>query len=132
MYNLDMGTTKSCKGPTLEQRVQAFRELVFAGIEKAKEQGKSLKPYDGAFSLQWPALVHTTSAKRYYSLRLSCSVLGGESSHFSWRGRSWRAVFEHATSDVAQWIEELDDQSSEHLITSSPESGEEDEASNGD
>lgn len=88
--------------------VQAFRELVYEGIRKADEAGKVVKPYDGQVSLTWPALVQTHSANRKYTLRLSCSVLGGESSHFVWRGRSWRAVFAYATADVEQWIADLD------------------------
>lgn len=105
--SVDAVAVAKAKRTTLDERVAAFRELVREAIRKADEQGKVLKPYDGAVSLQWPSLVHTHARSPYYVLRLSCSVLGGESSHYSWRGRSWRTVFAHAAEDVAQWTEDM-------------------------
>lgn len=95
----------------LEARVEAFRSLVYTAISKAAEAGKVVKPYDGQVSLTWPALVHTHTASRKYAVRLSCSVLGGESSHFVWRAHSWKAAFASATADVEQWIADLDKES---------------------
>jgi hypothetical protein len=92
---------------TLESRVSAFRELVQEAISKAEARGQRLRPYDGAVSLYWPSTVHT-SRNRYCTLRLSCSVFEGETSHFSWRGRSWRSVFAHASQDVQSWTEDMD------------------------
>lgn len=95
------------KQSSLEERVEAFRGLVREAIAKADELGKTLKPYDGKVSLTWPAQVSAASRKRRYVLSLSCSVLDGHTSHFSWSGRSWRTVFSHAAEDVAQWIDEM-------------------------
>lgn len=67
-----------------------------------------LKPYDGAVGLTWPSLVSADRRNRRYTLRLSCSVFDGPTNHYSWHGRSWRAVFSHAAEDVAEWTDELD------------------------
>ena len=96
------------KNATLDERVEAFRSLVQEAIRKADELGLELKPYDGSVGLSWPSMVSTDKRKRRYTLRLSCSVLGGQSSHFSWSGRSWRTVFAHAAEDVAYWTELLE------------------------
>jgi hypothetical protein len=106
--SVDVVAIAKSKSATLEERVEAFRVLVRDAIRKADERGLELKPYEGTVSLQWPAHVYTDSKDRVYTLRLSCSVLGGPTSHYSWRGRSWRSVFAHAAEDVARWIEEMD------------------------
>lgn len=104
-HTLNLVMSAAAKKSSLETRVEAFRELVREAISKAQEQGKTLKPYDGSVGLQWPALVATGKSAKRYTLRLSCSVLGGETSHYSWSGRSWRSVFAHAAEDVATWTE---------------------------
>lgn len=93
------------KRSSLDERMEAFRSLVKEAIRKADDLGLELKPYDGAVGLSWPSMVSADRKARRYTLRLSCSVLGGHSSHFSWSGRSWRAVFTHAAEDVAYWTE---------------------------
>jgi hypothetical protein len=108
-HSLDAVAVAKSKQSTLEQRVEAFRALVREAIRKADERGQQIKPYDGTVSLQWPAMVHaSTTRSRRYTLRLSCSVLGGYSSHYSWSGRSWRTVFAHAAEDVAHWTSEME------------------------
>jgi hypothetical protein len=99
---------KTARGrATLEKRVDAFRTLVFAGLRKAAQHGHSFKTYEGAVQLHWPPFVHARSGTGRYSLHLSCSVLGGETNHYAWRGRTWSEVFRKATNDVAFWISEI-------------------------
>lgn len=96
----------AAKRTTLEERVEAFRELVREAISKAEKQGRTLKPYEGSVGLSWPSLVSTGKNSKRYTLRLSCSVLGGDTNHYSWHGRSWRSVFAAAAEDVALWTEQ--------------------------
>lgn len=93
--------------PTLEKRVEAFRALVYRGVELAAARGHRFRPYEGALALHWPAFVHMRSGGRRYSLHLSCSVFGGPTNHYAWRGRTWGEVFRKATSDVEQWISQI-------------------------
>jgi hypothetical protein len=94
------------KSASLEERIEAFREIVRAAIAKADEQGRVLRAYDGKVTLTWPSLVDARRHGRRYVLSLSCSALGG-TGHFSWIGSSWRVVFAHAAEDVAQWTDEM-------------------------
>lgn len=92
---------------SLEQRVEAFRALVYRGVEKASRRGHDFMPYEGAMSLSWPPFVHMRSGRGRYSLHLSCSVFGGPSNHYAWRGRSWGEAFRKATADVEFWISQI-------------------------
>lgn len=98
---------KRAARPTLEKRVDAFRELVYRGVKLADERGHSFKPYEGALALHWPPFVRMHSASGRYSLHLSTSVLGGPTNHYAWRGRTWGEVFRKATEDVEFWISEI-------------------------
>lgn len=92
---------------TLEKRVMEFRSLVFRGVQMAVEHGYDLRPYEGALSLHWPPFFHLRSTSSRYTLHLSCSVLGGEVNHYSWKGRTWGEAFRKATEDVEFWISQI-------------------------
>jgi hypothetical protein len=92
---------------TLDQRVEAFRALVYEGIRKASKHGHAFKSYEGALSLQWPPFVREQLGQARYKLSLSCSVFGGDTNHYAWQGRSWAEVFRKASADVAVWTAEI-------------------------
>jgi len=107
-YRLDMASKrKRAARRTLEDDVEAFRALVWQGVRTAIESGRGVQPYEGALHLGWAPFLRMHSRRGRYSLHLSCSVFGGPTNHYAWRGRTWGEVFRKATADVEHWISEI-------------------------
>lgn len=96
-------------------KIDALRQLVFAGIDVALAVDGHHKSYEGALGVEalWPSRFEPDHVESY-AVHLHCYVLG-PSRHYDWIGPDPDAVIDEATAAVRQWVRECCDEAAEEI-----------------
>lgn len=91
----------------------ALRRTVADAIRKALALDGYCKSYEGTWELlvSYPDYFEdetATAPPDFYRITLHCYVLG-PSRHYNWDGKTWEEALSKCKADVADWIEEEDD-----------------------
>ncbi len=97
----------------MSDRVEAFRDLVFAGIRRALEIDEHCKAYEGTITVRYPSYFAGKgrgilyAPQDHYEVELACYVLGPNRGE-TWRGETLVDALALATADVTRWIAEME------------------------
>lgn len=98
-----------------QDKIDALRRLVFAGIDVALAEDGHHKSYEGTIGVEtvWPSRFEQDQTETYV-LHLHCYVLGPER-HYDWYGADPGAVVAEAHAAVRRWVRERCDEAIEEI-----------------